>query len=209
MNQTEQTTMEILPEALIREVVSRPARMTELDTERALMVEQQMDYARTIVHKVNLTDISAEELYDAAYEGLCKAALAYNPNCGTTFKTFLLWYVVWEVIVAIREIRGTESCSVDEIADAERKQESLPEWVSAILPEAAEEPWSTPEEYDHLRWVVSTLNERDREVVERVYGLNGRQAQTIENAARAMGVSRRSIIRWMPGIKRRIKRRLL
>jgi RNA polymerase sigma factor (sigma-70 family) len=133
--------------------------------------------------RCNLTD---DEVRSAAHAGACRAAQTWSPDLGASFATYANRAVMFAVVIEVRasDRRGRrDGKRVGRLPTGralgnlgpgyrERGYTDLPETVAGVLRQ---------------------LPERDRSVLEMLYGLNGRREMGPTEVAAALGVTRERV----------------
>jgi RNA polymerase sigma factor (sigma-70 family) len=140
-----------------------------------------------------------EDLVQEGLAGALKAAAKYNPAIGANYLTYAAWWIDAAMKEAmsrpiIRTPEGETFAMVDSLdappqEDGGQGSRTHSDWQRSDLPDAHELS-TAAEDRARVRMALPKLNPRDREVLARYMGLDGRQSQTLQVVARELGVTR-------------------
>lgn len=192
-----------VPDPAIRELTRLPLLTRE--------EEQRADPDRLVLHNTRLVVSIAKRYVDRGLPladlvqegllGLMKAARRFDPARGWRFSTSATWWIRQAVVRALQDrsrlirIPVRAAAKLDRLPDPACSLEPLIELLRAPA-EKDEEPLR-----EHVAWALQALDERERTIVARRHGLDGKDPATLAELGLALGVSRERI--------RQIERRAL
>jgi RNA polymerase sigma factor (sigma-70 family) len=151
------------------------------------------------VPRAKLAGLEFEDLVQEGMAGALKAAAKYNPEAGANYLTYAAWWIDAAMKEAlsrpiIRTPEGEAFARVDSLdapmeEDGERGGHTHQDWQRADQPDAHDLS-AAAEDRARIRGALPKLNPRDRDVLARHMGLDGRQPQTLQVVARELGVTR-------------------
>lgn len=158
------------------------------------LVRDNMGYVITLARQYKSEILSTDDLVSEGSIGLMKAAEKYDPERGKVFVTFAAPYIRRAIEAAInRTATDTEVRSTDEsLPIGSRNNYTL---LNVLEDPNAKKADAIVEEdtlNDDLLACLDVLNEREREVVSRYYGLKGWR-QTMAEIAEDMELKRERV----------------
>jgi RNA polymerase sigma factor (sigma-70 family) len=149
--------------------------------------------------RARMAGLEFEDLVQEGMAGALKAAAKYNPQAGANYLTYAAWWIDAAMKEAlsrpiIRTPDGEAFARVDSL-DAPLGEDDEPggrtrlDWQRSDLPDAHDLSASA-EDRARIRRALPKLDPRDRAVLVRHLGLDGRQPQTLQVVARELGVTR-------------------
>ena len=171
------------------------------------LVTGNIGYVITLARQYQSDILTTDDLVSEGTIGMMKAAQKYDPSRGKPFVTFAAPYVRQAIETAIGRLESD--------ADLRSTDESLPvgshnnytllnvlEDVNAEKADAIVEENSLN---DDLLACIDVLNDREREVVSRYYGLKGWR-QTMAEIAEDMGLKRERVRQERDKAVRKLKK---
>ena len=162
--------------------------------EQEKLVTDNMGYVITLARQYKSDVLSTDDLISEGSIGMMKAAAKYDPSRGKPFVTFAAPYIRRSIEIAISRLETT--------TDVRSTDESLPvgshnnyTLLNVLEDVNAEKADTIVEENslnDNLLACIDVLNDREREVVSRYYGLKGWR-QTMSEIAEDMGLKRERV----------------
>lgn len=199
---------ETLPPPLSKERELEMICRMERDGEaRKLLIEHNLRLVVYIAKRFENTGIGIEDLVSIGTIGLVKAINTFNPSKNIKLATYASRCIENEILMYIRK----HSCekvevSIDEPLNTDWDGNEL--LLSDIL-SSDEDRISFEieqiEERERVRRAVFGLSEREREIIELRYGLNGRRELTQKEVADKLGISQSYISRLEKKIIARLK----
>ena len=162
--------------------------------EQEKLVTANMGYVVTLARQYKSDILNTNDLVNEGAIGLMKAAEKYDPERGKPFVTFAAPYIRRSIEAAIGKVTTD--------TDVRSTDESLPVGSRAEKADAIVEEDSLN---DDLLACVDVLNEREREVVSRYYGLKGWR-QTMAEIAEDMGLKRERVRQERDKAVRKLRR---
>lgn len=164
---------------------------------RSLLIEHNLRLVAHITRKFDTTGIDREDLISIGTIGLIKAINTFNTDKNIKLTTYAARCIENEVLMYLRGTKNarTEVSLNDPVgADKEGNQITLMETLGTDGGEILDEVESRDDE----RWLkisLTTLSPKERYVIIRRYGLDGRNEMTQREVARELGISRSYISR--------------
>lgn len=156
---------------------------------REEFVKANTGLAVTISQRYHTLD--AEDAFQMAMVGLVKAMDTFDPSRGFAFSTYasrcMKNELNREITMALAQSRGEGviPASLDRALSADNEEATLGGLLGDTDPDM--EAFLL---HDEVRAALGKLYGRHKEIVERVYGLNGRDEETMTAIAADMGVSK-------------------
>ena len=157
--------------------------------EQEKLVTANMGYVVTLARQYKSDILNTNDLVNEGAIGLMKAAEKYDPERGKPFVTFAAPYIRRSIEAAISKVNtDTDVRSTDEsLPVGSRNNYTLLNVLEDVNAEKADAIVEEDSLNDDLVACVDVLNEREREVVSRYYGLKGWR-QTMAEIAEDMGL---------------------
>jgi RNA polymerase sigma factor (sigma-70 family) len=171
-----------------------------LDPSVALEVEgfirkKAWGYAR----RAPMAGLEFDDLVQEGWTGALKAAAKFNPEAGANYLTYAAWWIDAAMKEAlshpiIRTPEGEAFAWVDSLdahmgGDSEQEGPTRLDWQRDDQP-SAHDLSSEAEDRARIRKALPKLEPRDRAVLVRHLGLDGREPQSLQVIAKALGITR-------------------
>jgi RNA polymerase sigma factor (sigma-70 family) len=176
----------------------RRTRQAPRRTEAAVetLVTDNMPLAHFMAGKTFGLDY--DEAFSAAMEGLQQAAEAWDEGRGIPFGSYapvVMRHRIWAKLTkgeAIKRGRGCVVISLDALMPGTEDAE-----IGDVIPDVSMPPAYAARCEEELQWALLTalarLPEREREVIERWFGLDDRTPCVLEDMGKEWGVSRQRV----------------
>lgn len=164
---------------------------------RSLLIEHNLRLVAHITRKFESGGIDREDLISIGTIGLIKAINTFNADKNIRLTTYAARCIENEVLMYLRSTKNsrTEVSLSDPVgADKEGNQITLMETLGTDGNEILDEVESRDDER-WLRQSLTTLTPKERFIVIRRYGLDGRDEMTQREVARQLGISRSYVSR--------------
>lgn len=167
------------------------------ETARSLLIEHNLRLVAHITRKFDSTGIDREDLISIGTIGLIKAINTFNTDKNIKLTTYAARCIENEVLMYLRGTKNARTeISLNEPvgADKEGNQISLMETLGTDGDEILDEVESRDDE----RWLkqsLTGLSPKERYIVIRRYGLDGKSEITQREVARQLGISRSYVSR--------------
>ncbi len=151
-----------------------------------------------ITKKYNTTRIDTEELLSIGTVGLIKAILSYNPHKNIRLATYSSKCVENEVRMFLRHIKKSQNdISLHEPIGTDRDGNEIVilDVINSDIPDFAEQVYFSEQSEKMLCAVKERLTEREQIVICLRYGLGNRKAETQQEIAEKLGISRSYVFR--------------
>jgi len=148
------------------------------------LMEQHEGLVHLVVRRQWLLTLEYEEALQAGRRGLWRAVLGYDPERDTRFSTYAypaIMRYVWGAVKA-EQRRMKREAPISILVVYSYETGSDPAWLKY-----------QQEIRDSLLGLVKRLPEGLQEVVTERYGLGGKEAQTLEEIGRQLGLSRTQV----------------
>ena len=178
---------------------------------KQLLIERNLRLVVFIARRFENTGINLEDLISIGTIGLIKAVSTYRRDKNIKLATYASRCIENEILMYIRKISNQKTeVSLDEPINMDYDGNEL--LLSDILG-TDEDMILRPLEDDVdlclLRQAVKELPDREREIVQMRYGLNGYKELTQKEVAQKMGISQSYISRLEKRIMQRLKKEIL
>lgn len=158
------------------------------------LVTANLGYVVTLARQYKSDFLSTDDLVSEGSIGMMKAAEKYDPTRGKPFVTFAAPYIRRCIEAAISKSNNdTDVRSTDEsLPVGSRNNFTLLNVLEDVNAEKADVLVEEDTLNDYLLTCTDVLNDREREVVSRYYGLKGWR-QTMAEIAEDMGLKRERV----------------
>ena len=178
---------------------------------KQLLIERNLRLVVFIARRFENTGVNLEDLISIGTIGLIKAVGTYRRDKNIKLATYASRCIENEILMHIRKISNQKTeVSLDEPINMDYDGNEL--LLSDILG-TDEDMILRPLEDDVdlclLRQAVKELPERERQIVQLRYGLNGYQELTQKEVAQKLGISQSYISRLEKRIMQRLKKEIL
>ena len=189
---------DVLPAPLDREEEEAIIAAAENDeSKRALLIEHNLRLVVYIAKKFESTGIGIEDLISIGTMGLMKAINTFRLEKNIKLATYASRCIENEILMYIRKTGAQRrEISFDEPLNVDWDGNEL--LLSDILGSDADSVCRDIEEREErrmIRHLVADLAEREREIIEMRYGLQGGREMTQKEVADALGISQSYISR--------------
>ncbi len=200
---------DVLPQPLEAEEETRLIEEKDDDPSvRSVLVEHNLRLVVYIAKKFENTGIGIEDLISIGTIGLIKAINTFKADKNIKLATYASRCIENEILMYIRKSSNQRTeMSIDEPLNTDWDGNEL--LLSDILggdEDSVYKNIETEEERRILLEAVSTLCERDREIISRRFALNGGKELTQKEVADQMGISQSYISRLEKKIIDKLKR---
>ncbi len=204
---------DVLPPPLKGEQEQAALDQLEQGSEQAkqLLIERNLRLVVFIARRFENTGVNLEDLISIGTIGLIKAVGTYRRDKNIKLATYASRCIENEILMHIRKIAGQKAeVSLDEPINMDYDGNEL---LLADILGTDEDMILRPLEDDVdlrlLRQAVKELPEREREIVQMRFGLNGYKELTQKEVAQKMGISQSYISRLEKRIMQRLKKEIL
>jgi RNA polymerase sporulation-specific sigma factor len=189
---------EVLPPPLSKEEESEIiCRISEDESARQKLIEHNLRLVVYIAKRFENTGVGIEDLVSIGTIGLIKAINTFKADKNIKLATYASRCIENEILMYIRKNSGTRvEVSIDEPLNTDWDGNEL--LLSDILgseDDGVAYEIEVMEERIKVRRAVSELSEREREIIEMRYGMNGRRELTQKEVADRLGISQSYISR--------------
>ena len=182
-------------------------RMAYDEKARKLLVEHNLRLVVYIAKRFENTGIGIEDLVSIGTIGLIKAINTFNPEKNIKLATYASRCIENEILMYIRKHSSERAeVSIDEPLNTDWDGNEL--LLSDILCSDEDRISFEIEQFEErkrVREAVFCLDEREREIIEFRYGLNGKKELTQKEVADKLGISQSYISRLEKKIISRLK----
>ena len=199
---------------------SFPKPLSKEDEERYLRLSAQGDkHARNMLVKHNMRLVAhivkkyagaaeTDDLISVGSIGLIKAISSYQPGHGTALATYTARCIENEILMHLRRtVKLKSEVSFDEPLNTDWEGNEL--MLSDVMGTDGDVVYKKIEngvETELLEVAMTKLNDREREIMELRYGLNGGEEKTQREVADMLGISQSYISRLEKKIIVRLKK---
>ena len=178
---------------------------------RQLLVEHNLRLVVFIARRFESTGIKLEDLISIGTIGLIKAIGTYRLDKNIKLATYASRCIENEILMYIRKISSQKAeVSLDEPInmDGDRNELLLSD-VLGTEEDLIQRPMEDYVDLCVLRKLVKELPDREREIIQMRYGLDGRTELTQKEVAERMGISQSYISRLEKRIMQRLRKDFL
>ena len=180
----------------------------EIDEQaRNKLIEHNLRLVVYIAKKFENTGIYIEDLVSIGTIGLVKAINTFCSDKNIKLATYASRCIENEILMYIRKMSGTRiEISIDEPLNTDQDGNEL--LLSDVLGNDEDSVSYRIEQYEErmtVRNAVAALDEREREIIELRYGLNGHKEMTQKEVADMLGISQSYISRLEKKIIAKLK----
>ena len=178
---------------------------------RQTLIEHNLRLVVYIARRFENTGVNIEDLISIGTIGLIKAVNTYRSDKNIKLATYASRCIENEILMHLRKISNQKSeVSIDEPLGSDWDGNEL--LLSDILgteEDVVMKPIEEDVDRTLLRDAVAALPEREREIITRRFGLDGRDELTQKEVADQMGISQSYISRLEKRIMARLKKEIL
>jgi len=202
---------DVLPAPLSKEEEAEViSRIDNDDDARSILIEHNLRLVVYIAKKFENTGTGIEDLISIGTVGLIKAINTFKSDKNIKLATYASRCIENEILMYIRK-NSSRRCeiSIDEPLNVDWDGNEL--LLSDVLGNEEDEvvyEFEQKEERRRVREAVGSLGEREREIVEMRYGMNGRREMTQKEVADVMGISQSYISRLEKKIIAELKEKI-
>lgn len=154
------------------------------------ILESNLRFVFNIAKRYKGMGVPLLDLISEGNLGLMKAIERFDPNKNNKFITYAIWWVKESIKQFIKD--NTSECTVDCVT-YENKVENNPD--NQITDEASSDKEHKDEVISKL---LSKLNDREKRIIEKYYGLNGEDEKNLEEIGKELGLTKERVrkIKW-------------
>jgi RNA polymerase sporulation-specific sigma factor len=166
-------------------------------TAREKLISHNLRLVAHIVKKYNARAAEQEDLISIGTIGLIKAVDSFKPERGVKLGTYAARCIENEILMHFRSQKKTaQEISLEEPIESDGEGNPLTLMDILFAEDCLEDEVMLSVEGERLRRVVLNIkNKREREILIRRYGLDGREPLTQKELAAQMGISRSYVSR--------------
>ena len=204
---------DVLPPPLKGQEEADALAALELGEERAkqLLIEHNLRLVVYIARRFENTGVNLEDLISIGTIGLIKAIGTYRRDRNIKLATYSSRCIENEILMYIRKISGQKAeVSLDEPINMDYDGNEL--LLGDILgtdEDTVLRPLEEDVERQLLHQALSQLSEREQQIIQMRFGLNGHRELTQKDVAQIMGISQSYISRLEKRIMARLRKEIL
>ena len=206
------STGEALPSPMTPEEEAKTVEeyMNGSDEARLKLIERNLRLVVYIAKRFDNTGVDLEDLISIGTIGLIKAVGSFKPDKNIKLVTFASRCIENEILMYLRKMaRVRTEVSLDEPLNVDWEGNVL--LLSDVLgtePDSIYKDVELSAEKEMLRETFSRLPERERQIVELRFGLDGKEEMTQKEIAEMMGISQSYISRLEKKIVSSLKKEI-
>ena len=181
------------------------------DNARLALIERNLRLVVYIAKKFDNTRVELDDLVSIGTIGLIKSISGFDPSKNIKLATFASRCIENEILMHLRKTSKMKvEVSLYEPLNVDYEGNML--MLSDVLGSDPDEIYHGIEEQDEkemLRQTFSKLGKRDREIVQKRFGLDGEDEMTQKEIAEMMGISQSYISRLEKKILVKLKKEIL
>ena len=177
---------------------------------RDKLIEHNLRLVVYIAKKFENTGVGSEDLVSIGTIGLVKALNTFRPDKNIKIATYASKCIENEILMYIRKTNSQKlEVSIDEPLSCDFDGNEL--LLSDVIGDGTEvhDRLEEEEERSMIRLAVSHLSGRDREIIAKRFGLDGKREMTQKELADSMGISQSYISRLEKKIIKQLKKDIL
>ena len=199
---------EVLPPPLSREEENKIImRLEHDDSARQMLIEHNLRLVVYIAKRFENTGTGIEDLTSIGTIGLVKAINTFRADKNIKLATYASRCIENEILMYIRKHSNSKcEISIDEPLNTDWDGNEL--LLSDVLGSEEDSVLFEIEQYEEkmiIRRAVASLDDREREIIELRYGMNGARELTQKEVADRLGISQSYISRLEKKIISRLK----
>ena len=172
------------------------ARLGDKDA-RSKLIEHNLRLVAHIVKKFEYKNVDQDDLISIGTIGLIKGVDSYSLKHGTKITTYCARCIENEILMYFRSNnKNSKNISINESIgfDKEGNEITILDVLKMPKPDFLEEI-HTKDNIELLKKYIKVLNEREKEILIKRYGLNNTKEQTQKEIAKEMKISRSYVSR--------------
>ncbi len=174
------------------------------------LIEHNLRLVVYIARKFDNTGVETDDLISVGTIGLIKAVNTFNAGKNIKLATYASRCIENEILMYLRRVvRLKGEVSLDEPLNVDKEGNEL--LLSDVLGTDSDVVYKDIErsaEKEMLREAIGKLSQREREIMNMRFGLNGEEERTQKEVADALGISQSYISRLEKKIVLRLKKEL-
>ncbi|MBU5627349.1 RNA polymerase sporulation sigma factor SigE [Oscillibacter sp. MSJ-2] len=200
-----------LPPPLSREAEAKLLERIAEEDARQTLIEHNLRLVVYIARRFENTGIGIEDLISIGTIGLIKAVSTYQPGKNIKLATYASRCIENEILMYLRKNASRRSeISFDEPLNTDWDgNELLLSDVLGTEEDTVMRPIEEVVDRKLLHSAISTLPQREKEIIVLRFGLEGHQEQTQKEVASRLGISQSYISRLEKRIIQRLKKEIL
>lgn len=189
----------IFPDPLTKEEEDKYIELAKLGDKEARnkLIEHNLRLVAHIVKKFDYKNVDQDDLISIGTIGLIKGVDSYSEKHGTKITTYCARCIENEILMYFRSNnKNNKNISINESIgfDKEGNEITILDVLQMPKPDFAEEI-QIKDNIELLRKYINILNNREREILIRRYGLNNTSEQTQKEIAKDLKISRSYVSR--------------
>lgn len=189
----------IFPDPLTKEEEDKYIELAKLGDKEARnkLIEHNLRLVAHIVKKFDYKNVDQDDLISIGTIGLIKGVDSYSEKHGTKITTYCARCIENEILMYFRSNnKNNKNISINESIgfDKEGNEITILDVLKMPKPDFAEEI-QIKDNIELLRKYITILNNREREILIRRYGLNNTSEQTQKEIAKDLKISRSYVSR--------------
>lgn len=176
------------------------------DFARSKLIEHNLRLVLYIAKKFETNKVDLEDLVSVGVIGLVKAVDSFKADKNIKLATYASRCIANEILMHLRKVNRTQNdVSLDEPLSIDEEGSELV--ISDIIP-SNEDTYNVVELEDEKKFLLKTLSsldEREKEIMILRYGLNGQEELTQKEVANLMQISQSYISRLEKRILKKLK----
>lgn len=189
----------IFPDPLTKEEEDKYIELTRLGDKdaRNKLIEHNLRLVAHIVKKFDYKNVDQDDLISIGTIGLIKGVDSYSEKHGTKITTYCARCIENEILMYFRSNnKNNKNISINESIgfDKEGNEITILDVLKMPKPDFAEEI-QIKDNIELLKKYIKVLNDREKEILIRRYGLNNTNEQTQKEIAKDLKISRSYVSR--------------
>jgi len=189
----------VFPEPLTKEEEDKYISLAKLgDKEaRSKLIEHNLRLVAHIVKKFDYKNVDQDDLISIGTIGLIKGVDSYSMKHGTRITTYCARCIENEILMYFRSNnKNNKNISLNESIgfDKDGNEITILDVLKMPKPDFAEE-LHEKDNIELLKQYINILNKREREIIEKRYGLGTKEEQTQKEIAKELHISRSYVSR--------------
>ncbi len=176
---------------------------------RSILIRHHMRFLANIAHRFETTGIPFEDLFSIGMIGLIKGIDSFDPNKGSKLPTYVGRCIENEILMHLRKFRKRVSeISMNEVINVDFEGNEMTLFEILANDENILDDIVTDLERKRLLRLVDYLPQREKEIIELRFGLNGKDQHLQREIGKMMGIEQSHVSRIVKKVLSKLQKRI-